>query len=53
MDKAISYQVGLAGLTPSEVVKGVLLCKDFQHMPDPLDSDLFGDVVTKVEVSTH
>ena len=42
--KKDSAAVGLAGLTPSEAVKGAPLCAEFQNMPDPLDvtkEDLF------------
>ena len=49
-----SVAVGLAGLTPREAARGALLYKDFQYMlARPLNSDPFGDVLTKVEVSTH
>ena len=42
---------GLAGLTPREVVRGVLTQPKFQLMPDPLDSDPFGQLIVKGEVS--
>ena len=42
-----SAAVGLVGLTPQEAVKGALLCKGFQKMPDP-----FGYVIKEVNVST-
>ena len=31
-----SASVGLSGLTVREAAKGVLLCEEFQKMPDPL-----------------
>ena len=43
--------VGLAGLTPREVARGALTWPKFQLMPDPLDSDPFGQLVVKGEVS--
>ena len=41
---------GLNSLTPREVARGALTCPDFQKMPDLLDTDPFGSVVTKAEV---
>ena len=43
--------VGLAGLTPREAVRGTLTQPEFQLMPDPLDLDLFEQLVVKGEVS--
>ena len=44
--------VGLAGLTPREAASGVLTRPEFQLMLDPLDSDPFGKLIVKGEVST-
>ena len=43
--------VGLAGLTPREVVRGALTRSEFQLMLDPLDSDPFGQLIVEGEVS--
>ena len=48
--KKVSAAVGLAGLIPREVARGVLTQPEFQLMPDPLDSDPFGQLVVKGEV---
>ena len=32
---------------------GALTCSAFQKMPDPLDSDPFGQIVVKGKVSTY
>ena len=49
--KKASAAVGLAGLTPREVARGALTWPEFQLMPDPLDSDPFGKLIVKAEVS--
>ena len=49
--KKASTAVGLAGLTPREVARGALTQPEFQLMPDPLNSDPFGQLVVKGEVS--
>ena len=49
--KKLSAAVGLAGLTPREAVSGALTWPEFQLMPDPLDSDPFGKLIVKGEVS--
>ena len=49
--KKASAAVGLAGLTPREVVRGVLTQLEFQLMPDPLNLDPFGKLIVKGEVS--
>ena len=48
--KKESAAIGLSGLMPWEVVRGALTCPDFQKMPNLLDTDPFGPVVTKAEV---
>ena len=49
--KKASAAVGLAGLTPREAARGALTRPKFQLMPDPLDSDPFGKLIIKGEVS--
>ena len=49
--KKASAAVGLAGITPREVARGALTQPEFQLMPDPLDSDPFGQLIVKGEVS--
>ena len=49
--KKASAAVGLAGLTPREVARGALTRPEFQLMLDPLDSDPFGKLIVKGEVS--
>ena len=49
--KKASAAVGLAGLTPREAARGALTQPKFQLMLDPLDSDPFGQLVVKGEVS--
>ena len=49
--KKVSAAVGLAGLTPREAARGVLTQPEFQLMPDPLNSDPFGKLIVKEEVS--
>ena len=51
--KKVSAAVGMAGLTPREVARGVLTQLEFQRLPDPLDLDPFGKLVVKVEVSNY
>ena len=47
-----SAVVGLTGLTPREAARGALTPPEFQLMLDPLDSDPFGKIIIKGEVST-
>ena len=49
--KKASAAVGLAGLTPREAVRGALTRPEFQLMLEPLDSDPFGKLIVKGEVS--
>ena len=49
--KKASAAVGLAGLTPREGARGALTWPEFWLMPDPLDSDPFGKLIVKGEVS--
>ena len=49
--KKVLAAVGLAGLTPREAVRGAVTQPEFQLMPDPLDSDPFGKLIVKAEVS--
>ena len=49
--KKASAVVGLAELTPREVARGALTRPEFQLMLDPLDSDPFGKLIVKEEVS--
>ena len=49
--KKASAAVGLAGLTPREAARGALTWLEFQVMLDPLDSDPFGKLIVKGEVS--
>ena len=50
MEKGVGT-VGLAGLIPREVARGALTRPEFQLMLDPLDSDPFGQLIMKGEVS--
>ena len=47
-----SAPVGLAGLTPREVARGLLTQPEFQLMPDPVDSDPFEKIIIKGVIST-
>ena len=49
--KKASAVVGLAGLTPREAARGALTQPKFQLMPETLDSDPFGQLIVKGEVS--
>ena len=49
--KKASAAVGLAELTPRQAARGVLTRLEFQLMLDPLDSDPFGKLIVKGEVS--
>ena len=49
--KKASAAVGLAGLTPREAAREALTRPEFQLMLDPLDSDPFGKLIVKGEVS--
>ena len=49
--KKVLAAVGLAGLTPKEAARGALTRPEFQLMLDPLDSDPFGQLIVKGEVS--